>query len=68
MVGMSVFEIDYKMVKSVHFGLNLPSLAKKVTNLIQFLTFFILYGQCLTIFVANFLSKNRVPCHLRTFI
>ena len=27
-------------MKSVHFGLNLPSLAKKGTNLVQFLTFF----------------------------
>ena len=49
MVGMSVFEIVSKKgekcpkrVKSVHFGLNLPSLAKKGTNLVQFLTFFIL--------------------------
>ena len=42
MVGMSVFEIVYKKGESVHFGLNLPSLAKKGTNLVQFLTFFIL--------------------------
>ena len=42
MVAMSVYEIVSKRVKSVHFGLNLPSLAKKGTNLVQFLTFFIL--------------------------
>ena len=42
MVGMSVYEIVSKRVKSVHLGLNLPSLAKKGTNLVQFLTFFIL--------------------------
>ena len=40
MSGMSVFEIVSKRVKSVHFDLNLPSLVKKCTNLVQFLTFF----------------------------
>ena len=29
-----------KRVKSVHFDLNLPSLVKKCTNLVQILTFF----------------------------
>ena len=39
MVGMSVFEIVSKKGEKCPFGLNLPSLAKKGTNLIQFLTF-----------------------------
>ena len=40
MVGMSVFEIVSKKGEKCPFGLNLPSLAKKGTNLIQFMTFF----------------------------
>ena len=40
MSGVSVFEIVSKKGEKCHFDLNLPSLVKKCTNLVQFLTFF----------------------------
>ena len=39
MVGMSFFGNSVQKGEKCPFGLNLPSLAKKGTNLVQFLTF-----------------------------
>ena len=51
-------------MKSVHFDLNLPSLVKKCTNLVRFLTFF--DPLPMSIFVADFLICSHVTCVILT--